>query len=55
MIQVSYESSFTSRGIKGELLETHLSSFVLGDLVLGMLVAFLGLAVCPAGFRNVDL
>lgn len=33
----------------------HLSSLVLGDLVLGVLVALLGLAVRPAGFRNVDL
>jgi hypothetical protein len=32
-----------------------LSSLVLGDLVLGVLVAFLALAVGPAGFGNVDL
>ena len=33
----------------------HLASLVLGDLVLLVLVAVLGLAVRPAGFRNVDL
>jgi hypothetical protein len=33
----------------------HLASLVLGDLVLGVLVALLGLAVRPAGFGNVDL
>lgn len=33
----------------------HLSSLVLGDLVLGVLPAVLGLAVRPAGFGNVDL
>lgn len=33
----------------------HLSGLVLGDLVLGVLVAVLGLAERPAGFRNVDL
>jgi hypothetical protein len=32
-----------------------LASLVLGDLVLGVLVALLGLAVRPAGFGNVDL
>lgn len=37
------------------LVISHLSSLVLGDLVLGVLVAVLGLAVRPAGFRNVDL
>ena len=34
---------------------SHLASLVLGDLVLGVLVALLGLAVSPAGLRNVDL
>ena len=33
----------------------YLPSLVLGDLVLGVLVAVLGLAERPAGFRNVDL
>lgn len=33
----------------------YLSSLVLGNLVLLVLVAVLGLAVRPAGFRNVDL
>lgn len=33
----------------------YLASLVLGDLVLGVLVAVLGLAVRPAGFGNVDL
>jgi hypothetical protein len=32
-----------------------LASLVLGDLVLGVLVALLGLAVSPAGLGNVDL
>lgn len=35
--------------------QSHLSGLVLGDLVLGVLVAVLGLAERPAGFRNVDL
>jgi hypothetical protein len=34
---------------------TYLASLVLGDLVLGVLVALLGLAVGPAGFGDVDL
>lgn len=34
---------------------TNLASLVLGDLVLLVLVALLGLAVRPAGFGNVDL
>ncbi len=34
---------------------SHLASLVLGDLVLGVLVALLALAVGPAGFGNVDL
>lgn len=34
---------------------SHLSSLVLGDLVLGVLVAVLGLAVSPAGLGDVDL
>jgi hypothetical protein len=34
---------------------TYLASLVLGDLVLGVLVAVLGLAVRPAGFGDVDL
>lgn len=34
---------------------TNLASLVLGDLVLLVLVAVLGLAVRPAGFGNVDL
>lgn len=34
---------------------SHLASLVLGDLVLGVLVALLGLAVSPAGLGNVDL
>lgn len=33
----------------------YLSSLVLGDLVLRVLAALLGLAVRPAGFGNVDL
>ena len=33
----------------------HLSSLVLGDLVLGVLVALLALAVRLAGLGNVDL
>ena len=33
----------------------HLASLVLGDLVLGVLLAVPGLAVRPAGFWNVDL
>jgi hypothetical protein len=36
-------------------VNTYLASLVLGDLVLGVLVALLGLAVGPAGFGNVDL
>lgn len=38
-------------GVEG----TNLASLVLGDLVLLVLVALLGLAVRPAGFGNVDL
>lgn len=38
-------------GVEG----TNLASLVLGDLVLLVLVAVLGLAVRPAGFGNVDL
>lgn len=38
-----------------EIEVTHLASLVLGNLVLGVLVAVLGLAERPAGFRNVDL
>lgn len=34
---------------------SHLASLVLGDLVLGVLVALLGLAVSPAGLGDVDL
>jgi hypothetical protein len=34
---------------------SHLASLVLGDLVLGVLVALPALAVGPAGFGNVDL
>lgn len=34
---------------------SHLASLVLGDLVLGVLVAVLGLAVSPAGLGDVDL
>lgn len=34
---------------------SHLASLVLGDLVQGVLVALLALAVGPAGFGNVDL
>jgi uncharacterized membrane protein len=34
---------------------SHLSSFVLGDLVLGVLPALPALAVRPASFRDVDL
>lgn len=34
---------------------SHLASLVLGDLVLGVLVTLLGLAVSPAGLGNVDL
>ena len=34
---------------------SHLSSLVLGNLVLGVLPAVSGLAVRPAGFGNVDL
>jgi len=37
------------------LRRSHLASLVLGDLVLGVLVALLGLAVSPAGLGNVDL
>lgn len=36
-------------------VRSHLASLVLGDLVLGVLVALLGLAVSPAGLRDVDL
>jgi len=32
-----------------------LASLVLGDLVLGVLLAILALAIRPAGFGNVDL
>ena len=48
-------SAWVARGSLGCLGSVHLSSLVLGDLVLGVLVALLGLAVRPAGFRNVDL
>lgn len=37
------------------LIKAYLASLVLGDLVLGVLLALLALAVCPAGFRDVDL
>lgn len=40
------------RNLSGNI---HLSSLVLGDLVLRVLAALLGLAVRPAGFGNVDL
>lgn len=40
------------RNLSGDI---HLSSLVLGDLVLRVLAALLGLAVRPAGFGNVDL
>lgn len=33
----------------------HLARFVLGNSVLGVLLALLALAVGPAGFGNVDL
>lgn len=33
----------------------HLASLVLGDLVLGVLLALLALAVGPARLRDVDL
>jgi hypothetical protein len=36
-------------------LWTHLASLVLGDLVLGVLLAVLALAVGPARLRDVDL
>lgn len=39
----------------GKFGYVHLASLVLGDLVLGVLLALLALAVGPAGFRNVDL
>jgi len=39
----------------GSVEGTYLASLVLGDLVLGVLVALLGLAVRPAGFGDVDL
>ena len=35
--------------------KSHLASLVLGDLVLGVLMASLGLAIGPAGFGDVDL
>jgi hypothetical protein len=41
--------------VKSCLLLTHLASLVLGDLVLGVLLAVLALAVGPARLRNVDL
>jgi hypothetical protein len=37
------------------LFLTHLASLVLGDLVLGVLLAVLALAVGPARLRDVDL
>jgi hypothetical protein len=37
------------------LFRTHLASLVLGDLVLGVLLAVLALAVGPARLRDVDL
>lgn len=36
-------------------MKSHLASLVLGNLVLGVLVALPALAVGPAGFGNVDL
>jgi hypothetical protein len=48
-----YEHSVAS-SVSGSV-GIHLASLVLGDLVLGVLVALLGLAVRPAGFGNVDL
>lgn len=36
-------------------LSTNLASLVLGDLVLGVLLAVLALAVGPARLRDVDL
>lgn len=48
---VSVFARFARWGFGG----VHLSSLVLGNLVLLVLVALLGLAVRPAGFGNVDL
>jgi hypothetical protein len=37
------------------VMGSDLASLVLGDLVLGVLLALLALAVCAAGFGDVDL
>lgn len=42
-------------GRRRECGAAHLASLVLGDSVLSVLLALLGLAVRPAGFRDVDL
>lgn len=43
------------RGSDGLFGVAHLASLVLGDLVLGVLLAVLALAVGPARLRDVDL
>lgn len=44
-----------ARGVIVLRLLTNLASLVLGDLVLGVLLAVLALAVGPARLRDVDL
>ena len=44
-----------ARGVIVLRLLTNLASLVLGDLVLGVLLAVLALAVSPARLRDVDL
>jgi hypothetical protein len=50
-----FESAYGLVGVGRCGEGTYLASLVLGDLVLGVLVAVLGLAVRPAGFGDVDL
>ena len=54
-LQRGFESVWCSQVIIDYGTNSHLASLVLGDLVLGVLVALLGLAVSPAGLGDVDL
>lgn len=55
-----YNSQYSGRFRRGSFAGrsrrlSNLSGLVLGDLVLGVLLALLALAVCAASLRNVDL
>ena len=54
-VSVDGSTVWTAASNSGRGIGSHLASLVLGDLVLGVLVALLALAVGPAGFGNVDL